>query len=129
METLETPLVGACACGAVKFTVSAVAFGIVNCHCEDCLRLHGNYNAMVAVPKAALAFTTDAPVSRYRTSPEAERGFCPTCGSQLFKLPGEGPVTLVSAGALQGPLRLRTRKNVWTEDAPDWYDVPAVAEG
>lgn len=122
---MTTPISGGCLCGGVRFTVRTLGFGIINCHCEDCRILHGNYKAMVVVASQDLQFESDATLTRYRTSAEAQRGFCHTCGAQLFKLPDDGQMVLVSAGALKAPLGLQTRKNVWVEDAPDWYTIPS----
>ncbi|MFN0116587.1 MAG: GFA family protein, partial [Paracoccaceae bacterium] len=93
---------GSCHCGAVAFTLPAASAGVVACHCGDCRKLHGNYNAMLAAPREAVRFEKDATLRRYASSGKARRGFCPTCGARLFKDNLGSDRLMVSAGAIDG---------------------------
>lgn len=76
-------LQGRCLCGAVEIAVNGeheTAIGA--CHCRMCQRWAGGiffcFNA------AAQAVSVRGAVQRYRSSPFAERAFCPACGSHLW---------------------------------------------
>ena len=66
----------------------------------------------------------------YRSSPEARRGFCATCGSQLF-WDGPGANLSIMAGALDGATGLALAGHIFCADAADWEviagDAPRAA--
>lgn len=96
------------------------------CHCGDCLKLHGNYFAMLAVPSEQVAWSGELAPQWYASSPEVQRSHCPRCGSRLAKLPAGGARTLLSAGLFPRDIPQRVRKNLWEQSAPDWATLPAV---
>lgn len=77
---------GRCLCGAVTFSVGFPTKWIAHCHCTLCQRAHGA--AFVTwVSSEAQRFGVDDPervLRWYRSSADAERGFCSRCGSSLF---------------------------------------------
>ena len=117
-------LAGSCFCGAVRFEIPAASAGVVCCHCADCRKMHGNYNAMLAAPRAELRLVADAPLVWYASSEKARRGFCGTCGSRLFKDNLGSDRMMVSAGAIDGPTGKRIVRNIWEQSKGDWYDLP-----
>lgn len=50
---------GRCHCGGVRYRLAEAA-GVIVCHCRDCQQMHGNANAMLAAPAAALQLEADA---------------------------------------------------------------------
>ncbi len=74
------PHTGACACGAVTFRASVEKrYGV--CHCRTCRRwVGGPWMAANAGAAPEIA----GPVKRWRSSEDAERGSCATCGGALF---------------------------------------------
>lgn len=121
METLT----GECLCGAVRFEVTGETVGLVNCHCNDCQRLHGNYNPMLVVEKSNMKFEDDAAVGWYDSSEEKSRGFCTICGAAMFMRQNQGPKMLISAGCLDDTTDLQTLKNIFTEEAGSYYVMPS----
>ena len=73
---------GQCLCGAVTFA-EGVESHVHACHCSMCRRERG---PGMAVAVKSVVFTGEANIERYRSSQWAERGFCKTCGSNLFYL-------------------------------------------
>ena len=74
---------GGCLCGAVRYTLAAVPTDVAHCHCRICRRAAGApFVTWATVERADL--TTAGPVRWFRSSTVAKRGFCPTCGTQLF---------------------------------------------
>jgi hypothetical protein len=116
---------GSCYCGAVQFETDAPLVGVINCHCKDCQKMHGNYNAMAGVARDELTITGDDLVW-YKSSDKANRGFCGKCGSRMFKDNIGSERMMISMGAFSGSTGLRISKNIFTESAGDWYDLPAV---
>jgi hypothetical protein len=120
------PFTGGCHCGAVRYRI-AEAVGVIVCHCRDCQRMHGNANAMLAAPAAAVTLDGAEALTWYRSGPTAERGFCATCGSRLFKRPDGGERLLVSAGTVDPPTGMKVIRDIWLQSKGDWYEVPSPA--
>ncbi|MCK0167555.1 GFA family protein [Jannaschia sp. S6380] len=114
---------GSCLCGAVTFAVDGPMRPVVACHCGQCRRTTGNFVAATSAPRDAL--TVAGEVRWFRSSDEARRGFCPTCGSQLF-WDGPGANLSIMAGALDGPTGLALAGHIFCADRGDWYDLPAT---
>jgi hypothetical protein len=117
---------GRCHCGGVAFTIPADSAGVVACHCEDCRKMHGNYNAMLAAPRGDVQFEKDATLHWYASSDKARRGFCTVCGSRLFKDNLGSDKLMVSAGVIDGATGKRIIRNLWEQSRGDWYDLPAL---
>jgi hypothetical protein len=120
-------ITGKCMCEKVKFSISGQTAGLVNCHCKQCQRLHGNYNPMLVADKENLVITEGQEhLKTYNSSEDAERLFCDLCGSCLFKKQVKGPKILISAGSLDDTTGLKTLTNIFTESAGEYYDMPEV---
>jgi hypothetical protein len=117
---------GRCHCGGVAFNIPANSAGVVACHCEDCRKMHGNYNAMLAAPRADVQIESDTTLHWYDSSEKAKRGFCTVCGSRLFKDNHGSDRLMVSAGSIDGPTDKRIIRNLWEPSKGDWYDLPAL---
>lgn len=76
-------LSGGCHCGAVRYTIAGDLIHHTLCHCSDCRR---NAGAPVVGWAGARReqFHIDGDLTDYRSSPDATRSFCPTCGTGLF---------------------------------------------
>jgi hypothetical protein len=74
-------------------------------------------------PLGAFTWIDGAP-TRYRSSADAERGFCPRCGSTLSMheaiLPDRVQVAL---GSLDTPEAVRPDDHVWTESQLPWLRI------
>ncbi|QFS82110.1 Glutathione-dependent formaldehyde-activating enzyme [Roseivivax sp. THAF40] len=73
---------GSCLCGAIRYEVFAKLRPVVGCHCTQCRKTSGHHVAATAADPAHVAITGTP--RWFRSSEAAERGFCPTCGSNLF---------------------------------------------
>ena len=74
---------GGCLCGAVRWSLPSVPIDVAHCHCRICRRASGAaFVTWATVEKADLAVAGE--VRWFRSSRLARRGFCPTCGTQLF---------------------------------------------
>ncbi len=93
---------GGCFCGAVKFNINKPTLWCSHCHCGMCQRSHGagvvtwvgcdNNSVEIDDGKSKLQW--------FKSSVEAERGFCSNCGSSLFFRSSQWPGELHIARAL-----------------------------
>lgn len=111
---------GACLCGAVSYRVDAELGSITACHCGQCRKISGHFTAATPAPKDAVAIKGE--VRWYRSSPGAQRGFCPTCGSYLFWEEFDGLLYLM-AGAFEAPTGLTMDGHIFYGDKGDYYEV------
>lgn len=119
-------LFATCQCGALSLTVPADATGVLACHCGDGQKLHGNFNAFLAAPRAAIAVSGEGALVWYQTSANSRRAFCGTCGARVVKEQTAVGRWLVSAGLIDGPTGKLIMKNLWAQSKPDWYALPEV---
>lgn len=115
-----TCVTGGCLCGQVRIRVTGALRPVIACHCHQCRKTSGHHVAATAAPRDAIAI--DGPVSWYQSSATARRGFCGTCGSQLF---WDGPGTHLSifAGALDAPTGLALAGHIYCGSKGDYYRI------
>jgi hypothetical protein len=67
----------------VRYIVAAEPLWICHCYCEMCRRQTGSPIATwVGFPAGTVTWSTREP-TRYRSSSDVERSFCPDCGSTI----------------------------------------------
>ena len=126
-------LQGGCQCGAVRYRVSGAPVVVAICHCTMCRRA----NAAPAVAwamyqQSQVTFTHQAPTP-YKSSSEAERGFCSACGTQISftasYIPGLVDLTV---GSLDDPGAMTPALHYWDSKRLPWVrfadDLPRHAE-
>ena len=72
-----------CLCGDVTVQASLPSKWVAHCHCSLCRRAHGAaFVTWAGIPEAQFRLTAGEQAMRwYRSTPEAERGFCMRCGT------------------------------------------------
>ncbi|HEY0504862.1 MAG TPA: GFA family protein [Lysobacter sp.] len=115
---------GGCLCGAVRYRATAQPLRGVICHCATCRRHSGAPAlAFVHFPAESFAWVSGAP-AWYRSSANAERLFCATCGSTLgMREDVLADRVQVCIGSLDDPARVRIDDHVWTRSRVPWFDV------
>jgi len=126
MHLPESAHTGRCLCGAVRYSVRGALRPVIACHCSQCRRTSGHYSAMTSVATEDLVLISSAALTWYRSSPGAERGFCRTCGGNLFWRPDGENRTSITAGTLDLPTGLDLAEHIFVEDKSDYY---AIEEG
>lgn len=116
-----------CHCGKVHIMLPAATAGVLACHCGDCLKMHGNFNAFMPAPRADMTVTGEEALVWYQSSLDGRRAFCGTCGARVVKEQTAAGRWLISAGLIDGPSGKRIIRNLWEQSKPDWYDLPEVA--
>ena len=114
---------GGCHCGAIKFRINGETRGVINCHCGQCLTIHGHFAAYSNCARENLQLSGDEHITWYHASPEARRGFCLKCGSKLFWQKNGSASISIAAGAFDRPNDLKTIGNIYVSDKPDYYEI------
>jgi hypothetical protein len=122
VEKHVTPTVrtGGCLCGAIRYAVSGPLRPVIICHCVFCRRTTTRGGAYTACARDDLTVAPSRALKWYRSSPTARRGFCGTCGSQLFWEPTGRDTISVSAGSLDSTEGLRLGEQVFLDQRPDF---------
>lgn len=87
-----SPYEGACACGAVTYTIEGEIKQADVCHCTTCQACSGGVALLVAVTTPQVTLMGTENITTWKSSDWAERGFCSTCGSSLYSLLTAGPM-------------------------------------
>ena len=114
---------GRCLCGFVRFQVAGPLRRVIACHCAQCRRWSGNFVATTNARTEDLTFESADTLAWFRSSAEAERGFCARCGSNLFWRRIGDRHTSITAGTLDPPTGLRIAEHIFVADKSDFYDL------
>ncbi|MET1028243.1 MAG: GFA family protein [Dongiaceae bacterium] len=114
---------GRCLCGAVRYSIQGALMAGTACHCGMCRRHHGALGAFTGALVTAYRIDGAEHVEWYRSSPEAERGFCRQCGSKLFWRQVDGDRLDVTMGSLDQPTGLQLGAHIWIDHRGDYYDI------
>ena len=111
----ETPLLGGCLCGAVRYSARGPVTRVNHCHCSQCRRTSGAVAATWAkVPLAGFAVVAGRPAS-YRSSDFATRAFCAVCGSTLFWQRDNADAIDLAVGSLDDAAGLEATRHYFVE--------------
>ena len=117
------PKTGSCLCGGIKYTITGPMRDVHACHCRQCRKTSGNFVAATRVAKADLTFECQDTLTWYRSSDVAERGFCNTCGGNLFWRRLESETISIMAGTLDPPTGLKITQHIFVADKSDFYEL------
>ena len=123
MKKKVTLKIASCLCGGVKIKIKGKLRHVVNCHCKQCMKTHGNYAAYTACSEDNIIFIKKRALKWYKSSNIAKRGFCFTCGASMFyKLLKSNNIS-IAAGLFHNPTKLKTHSNIFTKDKLDYYKL------
>ena len=111
---------GSCLCGAVHYTTTGPLRPVIACHCAQCRKTSGHHVAATSVARDAIEIEGD--VTWYASSDTARRGFCGTCGSNLF-WDGAGVNISIFAGTFDGDPGLRMAAHIFCDDKGSYYNL------
>jgi hypothetical protein len=117
-------LEGGCLCGRIRYRGATPTLRGVICHCSMC-RKHSGAPILAFVHFAAASFAwIKAEPSWYRSSPYAERGFCPSCGSTVgMREEVLSDRVQICVGSLDTPDEAVINDHVWVSQRISWFDV------
>ncbi|MEX5729842.1 hypothetical protein Ga0609869_003195 [Rhodovulum iodosum] len=111
---------GSCLCGAVRYRVSGPLRPVIACHCTQCRKTSGHHVAATSAPRENVEI--EGAVTWYASSQSARRGFCGTCGSNLF-WDGPGENLGVFAGSFDGDPGVRLAGHIFCADKGAYYEI------
>jgi len=114
---------GRCYCGAVQYQVTGALRGVVNCHCDQCTQLNGNFGSHSKALKDNILILKDEGLAWYQISEIARRGFCRVCGSGLFWESKGQDSTGIVVGSLENRNELNTIGHIFVEEKSHFYDI------
>ncbi|EPX77136.1 GFA family protein [Litoreibacter arenae] len=111
---------GSCLCGQITYSVTGPLRPVIACHCRQCRKTSGHHVAATSAAREDVQIAGE--VTWYPSSPNARRGFCGTCGSQMF-WDGPGANLSIFAGSLDGDTGLSLAGHIFCADKGDYYDI------
>lgn len=117
---------GSCLCGKVTFEVSGELPAPSACHCSQCRKHSGHFEASTDIPRSAVTVEGEEHVTWFHSSEKVRRGFCSTCGSSLFWDPidrDKHDWTAIAMGAFDTPTGTRLERHIFVADKGDYYDI------
>ena len=129
---MSEPYTGGCACGAIRYVISAEPMVMADCQCRDCQRKsgtgHGSYltfpgKAGVKLEGHAKHWDIVADSGNVKT-----RAFCPVCGSPVYLTFAAMPdLFTVHAASLDDPRRYRPQMVLYGVRGHAWDRIdPAL---
>jgi len=115
---------GGCACGAIRYEISAAPIFMLDCQCRQCQRESGTGHAShLTFPSDTVKVTGQA--SHWTMvgdgGTEKSRAFCPTCGAPVYMtFPAMPEFFVVRAASLDDPSRYRPQMVTWTAAGQSW---------
>ena len=126
MDDLE----GGCACGAVRYRLTAPPLIVHACHCRDCQKQTGSAFVLnIWIEKAHVAADHLVPHSVMLTAGSGkphEVFFCPDCGTRLWSKyhAAPGDTVLLRVGTLDHPERVKPDVHIFTRSKLPWLELP-----
>ena len=124
---MTKPYMGGCACGAIRYTISAEPIAMNDCQCRQCQHESGTGHAShLTFPRATV--TVDGKATHWDSTGDGgtvkTRAFCPACGSPVYMtFPAIPDLFVVRAGSLDDPERYRPQMVTWGASAQAWDHV------
>ncbi|MCP3984401.1 MAG: GFA family protein [bacterium] len=112
-------MAGRCLCGAVTFTAREVVTEIHACHCGMCRKWSGAPGLGASV--GSVEFDGGENIAAYESSAWAERGFCKTCGTNLFYRLKESDHQIIWVGAFDDASAFRLAGEIYIDEKPEGY--------
>ena len=112
-----------CLCGGVKIKIKGKLRHVINCHCSQCLKTHGNFAAYTSCLEDRIDFINKRTLKWYCSSKIAKRGFCSNCGASMFYKLLKSENISIAAGMFNNPTKLVTHSNIYTKGKLDYYKL------
>ena len=112
-----------CLCGSIKLKMKGKLRHVINCHCSQCMKSHGNFAAYTSCSEENIIFVSKKTLKWYNSSSFAKRGFCSRCGASVFYKRKKSKNTSIAAGMLNNPTKLKTHSNIFIKGKLDYYKL------
>lgn len=116
---------GSCLCGSVIYRATGPFGEVLQCHCENCRRLSGNFVAATRTDTANLDIEDRNDAFRWHDLGYAKYGFCSACGSTMFyRAADRSHVTAIMVGGLDDTTGLVLGSVWFSEEAQPHNTLP-----
>ena len=112
-----------CLCGGIKIKIIGKLRQVINCHCSQCMKTHGNFAAYTNSLEKNITYISKSTLRWYHSSNFAKRGFCSKCGASVFYKIKKSNNISISAGMFTNPTKLKTHSNIFIKDKLDFYKI------
>jgi hypothetical protein len=124
---------GGCACGAVRYRLTAAPLIVHACHCRDCQRLTGSAFAVNLWIERRFVEAGEAPLRSDTVTAGSGKPHeifrCAACGTALWSKyhAAPGDTVLLRAGTLDKPEAVTPDVHIFTRSKLPWLELPAGA--
>ena len=119
----QKSLNASCLCKGVNLKIIGEFRPVINCHCIQCTKTHGNFASYTSILEENIIFKSKKTLKWFKSSKKASRGFCKNCGSSIFfKRLGSRAISL-SVGLLNNPTGLKTISHIFIHNKRDYYQL------
>jgi hypothetical protein len=130
VDGLAGDLAGGCACGAVRYRLTATPMFVHCCHCKDCQRQTGSafvLNALIETAHVAVASGDLAADAMPTESGRPHRVLrCTACRTALWsEYGGLATLSFVRVGTLDDPTKVPPDVHIYTRSKLPWVALPA----
>jgi len=126
-------LEGGCACGAVRYKVTAAPLIVHACHCRDCQRITGSaFVTNIWIERKFVEVLSGTPKSFKLAAGSGkphEVFFCERCGTYVWGkyYASPGDTVLLRVGTLDHPETIRPDVHIFTRSKAPWLELPKDA--
>jgi len=123
-------LEGGCACGALRYKLTADPLIVHACHCRNCQRLTGSaFVTNIWIEKKFVETVSGVPKSFKLSGGSGnphEVFFCDRCGTYLWSkyYAAPGDTVLLRVGTLDRPEAIKPDVHIFTRNKLPWLDLP-----
>jgi hypothetical protein len=127
-EVLVNVREGGCACGEVRYRLTAEPMFVHCCHCLNCQRQTGSafvINLLLEADRVEITAGEPRAIDVPRDDGSTQRIYrCPTCQLAVFSEYGRPEVRFVRGGTLDDPSTVAPDVHIYTRSKVPWVELP-----
>ena len=114
---------GGCQCGNIRYTAIGEPVLAAICHCSMCRKAHSAPAVAWALFQESQVKFTSTPPKRFKSSKDAQRGFCPECGTQVCFTANFLPDLIdLAIASLDDPEAIKPSLHYWHSKHLSWAE-------
>lgn len=119
----EQTLDGGCQCGKIRYAITGEPVMAAICHCSMCRRAHSAPAVAWAMYNDTQLTFTGSDLTYFKSSEDAQRGFCGACGTQISFTANFLPNLIdISIGSLDKPDAITPVLHYWHSKRLPWAE-------
>jgi len=122
---MNKPYFGGCACGAVRYEITAEPLVMVDCQCRHCQQRSGTGHGSYLTFPSREAVTIEGEARHWGVAADngnvKTHGFCPNCGTPVYLTLSAAPeLFIIHAASLDDPGRYSPQVVTYTISGHAW---------